>query len=200
MAFFLATLLALAAGGCDDGPSAKAPPPLEIDASTVAEFCGMNIDEHPGPKGQIFVKDRAEPYWFASVHDLVAFTMLPEEPKNFAALYVTDMGKAKNWDHPEPGTWVEARDATFVIGSRKRGGMDEREAVPFSDPVAAQAFIAENGGRAVRFGEIPQDYVLSYDEPRTRQTPAGPDADDDRSREGATGAVGPDGQTVHHHP
>ena len=118
----------------------------------------MALSEHSGPKGQIFVNERAEPYWFASVRDTFAFVMLPEEPKDITAIYVSDMGKAKNWDQPE--IWTDARKAVFVIASRKRGGMGEDEAVPFSDEAAAQAFVAENGGRTVHFDDMPKDYIL----------------------------------------
>jgi copper chaperone NosL len=50
----------------------------------------MTLGEHPGPKGQIFVRDRAEPYWFATVRETVAFTLLPEMPKGIVAIYVSD--------------------------------------------------------------------------------------------------------------
>lgn len=154
-------LSVLTTAACFDDPSSdKAPLAQEFGLGQVAEFCGMSLQEHTGPKAQIFVKDRAVPYWFASVHDMFAFTLLPEEPRAIVAIYVNDMGLARNWDHPEPGTWVEAHKAFFVIESRRHGGMDENEAVPFSDPAAAQAFIGQNGGRMVRFKEMPTDYIL----------------------------------------
>lgn len=89
-----------------------------------------------------------------------------EEPKAVVAIYVNDRA-ARNWDHPEPGTWIDAHNAYFVIGSQKSGsqksgGMNESEAVPFSSEAAATAFIAESGGRAVRFSDMPQDYVLPH--------------------------------------
>ncbi len=160
----LVALLALAAphlAACDDKESAKLPPPQEASGDSVAEFCGMTLAEHPGPKGQIFVRPDPTPFWFASVHDTFAFLMLPDTPKAVVAVYVSDMAKARNWDQPEPGTWVEAHKAVYVIGSRKRGGMDEAEAVPFSDPEAAKRFAAEYGGRVVGFDEMPRDYILS---------------------------------------
>jgi copper chaperone NosL len=156
---FIPILLLLALPACGKNEQASAPPPpKEISADSTAEFCNMALSEHSGPKGQIFVDKRAEPYWFASVRDTFAFVMLPEEPKNIAAIYVSDMGKAKNWD--QPGVWTDARKAVFVIASRKRGGMGEDEAVPFSDEAAAQAFMAKNGGRMVHFDEMPKDYIL----------------------------------------
>ena len=72
--------------------------------------------------------------------------MLPEEPKDIRAIYVSDMGRAPSWEKPGATNWVDAKQATFVIGSRMKGGMGADEAVPFSDKAAAEDF-AENGGR-----------------------------------------------------
>jgi len=165
----LLLLSGLLAAACDEKPAEPLPDAREITSSSVAAFCGMSLPEHPGPKAQIFVKDSAEPVWFASVHDMFAYMLLPEEPKAIRAIYVNDMGRVRNWEHPEPGTWVEARGAVFVIGSRKHGGMDENEAVPFSLEADARAFIARNGGRLVDFGKVPADYVL----PRSDAATAG---------------------------
>ena len=52
--------------------------------------------------------------------------------------------------------WVEAHQAYFVIGSRRRSGMDSDEAIPFSAAAAARAFTDANGGRVVGFAEMPQ--------------------------------------------
>ncbi len=155
-----AAALLLCVAGCsrDD---ASMPAPQEITDAAVAEFCGMSLDEHPGPKAQIFLAGMSSPHWFASVHDAFAYTMLQDEPKDIVAIYVTDMGRVKHWDHPEPGTWIDGRKAVFVIGSRRRGGMDENEAVPFADRAAADAFIARYGGRPVEFAAMPRSYILA---------------------------------------
>lgn len=148
---------------CNDR-SAKAPTPLEPTADAVSHFCGMLLAEHPGPKGQIFLKDRSSPVWFSSVSETVAFTMLPEEPAGIVAIYVNDMGKARNWERPEAGMWVEARSAWYVIGSDRRGpagmGDGEREPIPFGQEADARQFRETHGGRVVRFAEIPQDDIL----------------------------------------
>jgi len=120
----------------------------------------MILAEHAGPKGQILVRDKKDPYWFASVRDTIAFTRLPEMPKNIVATYVSDMARARNWDQPEPGTWIEAGKAWYVVGSRRRSGMNTDEAVPFGDQAAAVRFAAQDGGRAVRLADIPNSYVF----------------------------------------
>jgi copper chaperone NosL len=156
---FLVLLAAMTAAGCHDDAS-KMPAAQELPPNAVAEFCGMSLQEHPGPKAQLFVKDREAPYWFASVHDMFAFTLLPEEPQAITAIYVNDMGRVRNWNRPEPGTWIDAQKAVFVIGSNRSGGMEEAEAVPFGNDVAARAFITRNGGRMVSFAAVPANYIL----------------------------------------
>lgn len=160
----LAVGLALCAlAACND--ATPVPGPQEPTDSSVAEFCGMSIQEHSGPKAQMFVKGRDAPYWFSSVHDMFAFTMISATRLAIRAIYVNDMGKARNWDHPEPGSWIEARKAVFVIGSDRRGGMNENEAIPFGAETAARRFVAEHGGRIVRFDAVPAAYVLPGEAP-----------------------------------
>jgi len=141
--------------------AAEAPRPREITDAATAQFCGMALTEHAGPKAQIFIRGLPDPYWFATVRDAFAFTMLQEMPKAILAIYVSDMARAKNWDQPEPGMWVEAHQAYFVIGSRRRSGMGTDEAIPFSVAAAARAFADANGGRVVRFADMPRDYILT---------------------------------------
>ncbi len=153
--------------GCNERQAATIPPPHKMTAEAIGHYCGMNLFEHRGPKGQILVASLIEPVWFSSVRDAFAFTMLPDEPKDIQAIYVSDMGKAKSWDKPGADNWVEARKALFVIQSRVKGGMGGDEVVPFSERAAAEKFAAENGGRIVRFAEVPRDYVLGSNDNKT---------------------------------
>lgn len=156
----IALLLSLVLVGCGERQAAQAPAPHRMTAEVIGRYCGMNVLEHPGPKGQIFVASLIEPVWFSSVRDTIAFTMLPEEPKDIQAIYVSDMGKAQSWEDPGAENWIEARKALFVIGSSVKGGMGGDEAVPFSDRGAAETFVSKNGGRIVGFADVPRDYVL----------------------------------------
>ena len=161
LAISTALIACLAIAGCNERePVVAPPPPHELTQRTMGHYCGMNVLEHPGPKGQILLASRIEPVWFSSARDTFSFTMLPEEPKDIRAIYVSDMGKATSWEEPGASNWVEARQASFVIGSRMKGGMGAEEAVPFSDKAAAEKFATENGGRVVSFAEVPKDYIL----------------------------------------
>src|SRR3546814_20771823 len=100
----------------------------------------MTVTEHPGPKGQVFLKGTAEPLWFSSVRDTLAFTMLPGEPRTVAALYVNDMSGAADWTAPSPGAWVLADDAVFVAG----GTAVDRKSVVEGQSVSVRV---DRGGR-----------------------------------------------------
>ena len=160
LAVILSLAFSAALSGCGEKEEATVPPPREFTGDEIAYFCSMALSEHTGPKGQIFLTGRDEPYWFSSVRDTIAFTMLPGEPNNIAAVYVTDLARAQDWDHPGPGAWVDARKAVFVIESARKGGMGMAEAAPFSDERAAQEFMAQYGGRMVGFADLPQSYIL----------------------------------------
>lgn len=154
-------LAAAALAGCrDETKSSALPPPHALSADAIGNYCGMNVLEHPGPKGQILLAGWPEPVWFSSARDTFAYTLLPEESKTIAAIYVSDMARAESWDNPGIKNWIDARKASFVIGSRMRSGMGADEAVPFSDRAAAERFVAEHGGRIVGFAEVPRDYIL----------------------------------------
>jgi copper chaperone NosL len=157
--FAVVAALGLAACGDDDAAAAP-PPPAALTREAVGHFCGMTLVEHAGPKGQVLLRGTDQPIWFSSARDAIAFTHLAEEPKAIRAIYVSDMGKAQDWDDPGATNWVDARRAFFVLGSDRRGGMGAEEAVPFSDRAAAQRFVAEHGGRVLTFTEVPRDWAL----------------------------------------
>ena len=159
-----AIFAALLLGACNqESGDAVMPPPVALNADAMGVFCGMNLMEHPGPKGQIITGSRIDPFWFTSVRDTVAFTLMPDQPRDIRAIYVSDMARAPNWDHPGETNWIDARKALFVIESRKQGGMGAAEAVPFGSRAAADGFVGANGGRVVTWTEIPPAYVLGSD-------------------------------------
>ena len=164
----LLALSELAGCGEDDEVVAK-PAPVEPTREASGHYCGMILLDHSGPKAQVHLPDEPEPVWFSSVRDAIAFTMLPEEPRNFTAIYVNDMGVAQ-WAAPEPGTWIDANGAWYVIGSDRMGGMGVPEAVPFATRDAAEGFVAAHGGRIVALTDVPESYIFAYadeDDPAT---------------------------------
>lgn len=160
------TLAALLLVGCSGGDEtiAVAPPAQEVSIDAVGHYCGMNLDEHAGPKGQIFVNGRKNPVWFTTIKQMFAYTILPEEPKGISAIYVQDMGRATNWMQPEAGLWIDGRNAFYVIESQFIGGMGAEDALPFSDEAKAQDFARKNGGRVLAFEDVPENYILHHDD------------------------------------
>lgn len=157
--FALAALLALSLAACREETIASVPP-ATLNAEAVGRYCGMNLAEHEGPKGQVILAEGHDPFWFSSARDALAFTMMPDEPKDYAAIYVSDMGRAESWADPGADNWVEARQAVYVTGSDARGGMGLSEIVPFSSRDAAEAFAAEHGGAVAAFGDLTPEQVL----------------------------------------
>ena len=154
-------VVAIAAAACSEQQSSiDLPQPVALSEEAVGHYCNMTVLEHTGPKAQIHLANNPHPIWFSQVRDGVAFIRSPEEQEDAVVVYVNDMGKAKDWDFPGDETWIDAREAWFVIGSRKTGGMGTPEVIPFGAEQGATGFVAEHGGVVVRLDDIPNAYVL----------------------------------------
>lgn len=146
---------------CEETKPVEAPPAKILTRDASGYYCLMTVMHHSGPKAQVFLSDRAEPLWFTSVRDVIAFTLSPEEPKNITAIYVNDMTNA-DWDNPGIDNWIDANKAWYVIGSKRSGGMGAPEAIPFSTKESAEAFAKKEGGTAHDLLSIPHDYIVEY--------------------------------------
>ena len=149
------TGLLLAACGETSDSAKPPPPPKNFTAESKGYYCTMNLTEHVGGKAQIILESRPdEPVWFSTVNQAFGFTRHPGEPKDIAAIYVTDMGQ------PNSDTaWIDAKTAYYVIESKFVSGMKTVDSVPFSDLAKAEAFAKENGGRVIRFDERPDEWI-----------------------------------------
>ncbi len=156
----LAALLLAAACGSGGAPEAI-PQPQPVTVESVGHYCGMALNEHNGPKGQLFLTGRAAPVWFSSIKQVFAYTLLPEEPKTISAIYVNDMSTAGPDGVPDPAAWVEARQAFYVIEGGFIGGMGAEDAMPFSRRADAESFAQAHGGRVVPFADVPEAYVFT---------------------------------------
>ncbi len=158
-------VVALAASGwlaaCSGATETDLPAAIELTAEAAGHFCQMNVLEHPGPKAQVHLAGLDHPLWFSQVRDALAFDRMPEESAEIAVIYVNDMARAVSWDEPGTANWIEISTATFVEGSRRRGGMGAPELVPFSDRAAAEAFAESHGGRVIPFAAIEDAMVLA---------------------------------------
>ncbi|MFD1697352.1 nitrous oxide reductase accessory protein NosL [Roseibium aestuarii] len=161
LAALAASVLLPLLSACQEEAVVARPAPVTLTVEAAGHYCQMGVLEHDGPKAQIHLAGNPAPLWFTQVRDAVAFTRLPEEPRDYIAIYVNDMAVAKNWAEPGPDNWILADDAWFVIESRQLGGMGAPEAIPFGTREAADALVRDRGGRVVRLTEIPDAYVLA---------------------------------------
>ncbi len=158
---FIIAIAMFALASCQESEVKSTPQAVAMTEEALGHYCQMNLIEHEGPMAQIHLTRLQHPIWFSQVRDAVAFTKLPEETEEIAAIYVSDMGKAPSWARPGNDNWIDATEAWFVIGSKIRGGMGAPEVVPFADKAAAAQFAETNGGDIVRLADIPDAYVLA---------------------------------------
>lgn len=146
---FLVLSAAVILGAC--GPSETASGPAEITSSTSCTLDGMILADYPGPKAQIHYEGENTPAFFCDTVELFSIYLKPEQVKKVKAVYVQDMSKT-SWDDPK-GAWMNARDAFYVVGSKKHGSMGPTIA-SFSVEQDANAFAQEHGGQVHRFDAI----------------------------------------------
>lgn len=148
----LAVVLALA--GCKAADQVAEP--LEISSSTPCSLDGMVLADYPGPKAQIHYA-QGEPDFFCDTVEMFSIYLRPEQKRGITGVFVQDMGKA-DWMTPK-GNWIDARNAFYVVGSRREGSMGPTIA-SFSSDLDAQKFAAEYGGKVLPFDKVTPDMVV----------------------------------------
>jgi len=152
-----AAFAAASLAGCGrQQEAADAGQPREIGAQTSCSLDGMLLADYPGPKGQVIYKGGGEVSWFCDSVELLSTLLKPEQVRPVLAAHVQDMAKA-DWERPV-GHWIDARQAVYVLGSKRHGSMGPT-AASFADAAAAQSFAQQWGGRALRYAEISPDMV-----------------------------------------
>ncbi len=129
--------------------------PREVSAGTTCALDGMTLNDYPGPKAQIHYSDGTVEYYCDTV-EMFAMVLKPETARRIRTVFTQEMGKA-DWKAPR-GFWIDARQAFFVHGSRRRGSMGPTLAA-FGTQEGAAAFAAEFGGRVLRFDEVRPEMV-----------------------------------------
>ena len=153
----LALGLGLLLSACEPGGgAASALAPVEIDRNSTCDLDGMLLADYPGPKAQLRYQGEERPVFFCDTVELLSTLLKPEQVRPVRAAWVQDMGQA-SWDKPE-GHWIDARSAFYVLGSRRHGSMGPT-AASFASEAAARAFMAEQGGRLLRFAELTPEAV-----------------------------------------
>lgn len=124
--------------------------PLEPTLETVCALDGMALQDFPGPKAQVHYSE-GKPDYYCDLMELFGILLAPEHKRKVSAVYVQDMGKAE-WARPT-GRWIAAKDALYVVGSRKQGSMGPTFGA-FSSAQDAAAFVEREGGTVVPFDQV----------------------------------------------
>ncbi len=98
------------------GEEKSLPAPREPESDALAYSCYMALADHEGPRAQVFMIGKDDPLWFVSVGAALLHAQV--EAEAVAVFYVNDMARA-TWRRPEPGTWVLAGRAVYVVGSQR---------------------------------------------------------------------------------
>jgi len=162
--------------GCLGGTPESAPDAVALSGSLQCDVCGMIIEKHPGPNGQIFYADERpeghdNPARFDSLKQCLFPYKLEHERLgwNAAAVYVTDYssidydlqtegGTTYISSHTAPGSFGVAKDLRYVVESDVQGAMGP-DFIPFSERGDAEALTSTYGGTVVEYGEIGEGLI-----------------------------------------
>jgi copper chaperone NosL len=129
--------------------------PQEIKAATACSLDGMVLADFPGPKAQIHYAT-GEPDFFCDTFEMFSIYLQPEQKKRITGIFTQDMGKA-DWDKPT-GNWIDAKQAYYVMGSKKNGSMGPTLG-SFAHQQDAESFAKQFGGKVLRFDQVTFDMV-----------------------------------------
>ena len=140
--------VALLLAACNPAPLSVAAQEPGLD--TVCALDGMVLKDFPGSKAQVHYTE-GKPDYYCDLMELFAVLLSPEHKRKVAAVYVQDIGKT-DWAAPS-GHWILAKDALFVVGSKKQGSMGPTFGAFSSAPEAA-SFVQREGGKVVPFDQV----------------------------------------------
>jgi nitrous oxide reductase accessory protein NosL len=152
--------LSLAAAGCL-GEETASITPISLDGERACDQCGMIIEDHPGPVGQIHFEDDGpeggRPGQFCSSTCTYRYRFDAEaEGRTVAAAFLTDYS-AVDYEafeegsdtmfssHVEREAFARVTALTVVARSEVVGSMGP-ELIPFSEAGDVDAFVEEYGG------------------------------------------------------
>ncbi|MDF9747590.1 nitrous oxide reductase accessory protein NosL [Natrinema salsiterrestre] len=150
------------AGCLADTGEAEVAEPIALTGGRTCDVCGMTIEDHYGPAGQIFYADgkpemREGPSYFDSVAELLDYRDRRDARGRTArATFVTDYsrvdyelterdGSRRISTHADAAAFADATDCYYVVDSGVRGAMGD-EYLPFSDYEEATAFVDDHAG------------------------------------------------------
>lgn len=157
LAIFTLTIIT----ACSDAPSdlQLAQQAMAIESHEECHLCGMIINGFPGPKGQLYERGINNSLKFCSTRDMFAYLLDPEHHHAIQSTYVHDM-TVTPWEHSNRQTYIDAREAWYVVGHSRKGAMGPTLA-SFSNEQVATTFSEQYGGKVYRFNDINQQLLLN---------------------------------------
>jgi nitrous oxide reductase accessory protein NosL len=156
--------------GCLSGSGGgDVPEPVALTGNKQCELCGMIIEQHPGPVGQLFYEDEGPdhegPAWFCSGWETFKYQFDRREMGwKLVVGYMTDYASV-DYDlyedggntfitaHVEASAFARLQDLYYVVGTPIRGAMGE-DLIPFSERDAADSFATDHGGEVYEYGDV----------------------------------------------
>ncbi|WP_416841598.1 nitrous oxide reductase accessory protein NosL [Haloferax sp. DFSO52] len=163
------------AGCLGDGRDAEVPRPIALTGHKQCDHCGMVIEEHPGPAGQLFYEDTKpeahdNPARFCSAWETFANKFHREgDGWTVSSGYLTDYSSVEYELFDKGGsTFISAHldseafgpieDLFYAVGTDIKGSMGT-DLIPFSDEADADAFAEEYGGTVYTADDISRDLI-----------------------------------------
>lgn len=153
----LSLLASLLLSGCDNDTDPQTTGPATASRADNCHVCGMIVLDQQGPKGQVRVNNTPKPLHFCSTSDMMAFLFQPETRAIVREAWVHNM-HGVDWRQPPEDAFIDAFSAYYVVDHSRRGAMGHTLA-PFAEQAQAEAFIADYGGRILRYEEIDVDLI-----------------------------------------
>lgn len=136
---------------CAKEDTREAKPAIELSGEDECALDGMIVANYPGPKAQILYKGDRKPDFFCETKEMFQIYLEPGRKAEISAVYVQDTSEI-DWKKPED-SWIDARSAYYVVGSRRMGSMGPTYA-PFADRNAALVFVEKYGGKVMNFDDL----------------------------------------------
>lgn len=151
--------------GCSDKSSTEATStPKDLTRDEVCMLDGMILVDHPGPKGQVILKN-GEHRFFCDTKGLISTLYDQNHKQKIKQAFVQDFANRKWGSYND--NWIDIQQAFIVMDSSQFGAMGPT-LVTFAHRIDAETFIKEFGGSLLTYNELNAEKFEAYQK-RIRQ-------------------------------
>ena len=160
----VAVVLPVSLAGCLGSDPAASIEPIALSGQRACDECGMIIEDHPGPVGQVHFEDDepegGRPAQFCSSVCTYTYRFDAEDAgRQPIVTFLTDYSRVDEEvfraggdvlfsSHVEAAAFAPTTELTVVVGSEVSGAMGPA-IVPFGDEADVESFLAEYGGQSM---------------------------------------------------